>query len=110
MDNDWHLDHGVNRIAGLGIGGRAEGVDRRGKKEGKLVWWGTDGPPLAATIITSFNRRYPFIKVEYTKGIGTDFGDRLMMEADAGASSVDVVNGADSFLNQLLERGVLKYV
>ena len=80
------------------------------KKEGKLVWWGTDGPPLAATILTAFNRRYPFIKVEYTKGIGPDFGDRLMMEADAGASSVDIVNGADSFLNQLVERGVLKNV
>ena len=80
------------------------------KKEGKLVWWGTDSPPIANKVIAAFTKKYPFIKVDYTKGIGTDFGDRIMMEADSGIGTVDFVNGASSHLNKMLERGLLKNI
>ncbi|MDP2645721.1 MAG: extracellular solute-binding protein [Desulfobacterales bacterium] len=80
------------------------------KKEGKMVWWGTDSSRYSSKIINAFNKKYPFIKIAYTDGMGTEFGDRILMEADAGVCTVDLVNGADSFLPQMTARGVVKHI
>ena len=65
------------------------------RKEGQLVWWGTQSPGEAVKTIALFNKVYPFIKVEYWRGNGEAIASKLEAGYIAGQTIVDVCQGGE---------------
>ena len=62
------------------------------KKEGEVVWYGTlTGGSIVGRILSTFESRYPFIKVKYLRLGGAGFIERIRSEARAGRFLWDVV-------------------
>ena len=67
------------------------------KREGKLVWWGTDNPKLKLELIAEFNKVYPFIPVDHWRSQGEEIGSRMEAEHTSGRFTVDICQGGESF-------------
>jgi len=64
------------------------------KKEGKVVLYVSAQLPLAQTISSAFEKKYPFLKVEITRTSGENLLNRIKTEKLAGKIAFDVVYGA----------------
>jgi len=64
------------------------------KKEGKVVLYVSAQLPLAQTISSAFEKKYPFLKVEITRTSGENLLNRIKTEKLAGKMAFDVVYGA----------------
>jgi iron(III) transport system substrate-binding protein len=60
------------------------------KAEGKVIWWDVMKPEEAAQVITGFQAKYPFIKVEHTRIHDSDSRERIFRELLAGKVNVDI--------------------
>ena len=78
------------------------------KKEGKLVYWGTDAE-TAPKIVKSFEAKYPFMKgkIEFWDANSNEVVERIVTEAKAGRFSPDFISMSEDWYNRLNEAGLL---
>lgn len=65
------------------------------KKEGKLVFWGTDQARITTPVLSAFQKKYPFVQTEYWRAGSEQVVEKELSEARAGRynfdfSSVDI--------------------
>jgi iron(III) transport system substrate-binding protein len=68
------------------------------RKEGKLVFYSANVAESEQPIIEAFNKRFPFIKVEFLRAPGNQLLQRVKTEAAAGKLLADVVDHSDRAL------------
>ncbi len=77
------------------------------KKEGKLKINGSWEPNAFQRMIKPFNERYPFIKINYSRGSNVTRVQGALIAFGEGRYIADVVTGIDSQLNQFRELNAL---
>ena len=77
------------------------------KKEGKLKINGSWEPNAFAHMITPFNERYPYIKINFTRGSNVTRVQGALIAFGEKRYIADVVTGIDSQLNQFRELNAL---
>jgi iron(III) transport system substrate-binding protein len=65
------------------------------KKEGALVFYSANVAEAEQVVIKEFNKRFPFIKVEFLRAPGGQLITRVKTEAAAGKLRADVVDHSD---------------
>jgi iron(III) transport system substrate-binding protein len=68
------------------------------KKEGKLVFYSAQVAESEMPVINAFNKRFPFVKVEFLRAPGNQLIQRVKTEAAAGKLLADVVDHSDRAL------------
>jgi ABC-type Fe3+ transport system substrate-binding protein len=78
------------------------------KKEGNLVYWGTDAE-TAPKFTKVFMKKYPFMnkKIEFWDAKSHEVVERIITEAKAGRHSADFISISEDWLNRLQEAGLL---
>lgn len=91
-----------------GAGDAPQDLVDAAKKEGKLVYWGTDGE-TAPKFAKKFEAKYPFMKgkIEFWDAKSNEVIERVITEAKAGRYSPDFISVSEDWLNRLLEAGLL---
>ena len=68
------------------------------RKEGKLVFYSANVAESEQPVIEAFNKRFPFIKVEFLRAPGNQLLQRVKTEAAAGKLLADVIDHSDRAL------------
>jgi len=68
------------------------------RKEGKLVFYSANVAESETPVINAFNKRFPFIKVEFLRAPGNQLLQRVKTEAAAGKLLADVIDHSDRSL------------
>lgn len=78
------------------------------KKEGALVYWGTDAE-TAPKFVKKFEERYPFMKgkITFYDAPTNEVVERLLTEAKAGRHSADFISISEDFMPTLNTAGLL---
>jgi ABC-type Fe3+ transport system substrate-binding protein len=77
------------------------------RKEGEIVWYTTMSLDQSKQFMDSFIKRYPFLRPSVFRSGGGALLNRIVSEARAGKSLLDVVNGNGELVLPLTELGVL---
>jgi iron(III) transport system substrate-binding protein len=77
------------------------------RKEGVVEWYATLPFDQSRPVMEGFERRYPFIKVKYTRGGGTSLVNRVITEHRGSVDRVDVLGGTSFSHASLMEAGLL---
>ncbi len=77
------------------------------KAEGKIVWY-TSLSGVYRQLVDAFKKKYPTIAIEVYRGGSTDFGPRLINEAQAGRFVADALESTPGLLMMLRDGGILK--
>lgn len=84
----------VEQIANLKSADREKMLIEGAKKEGKLTWYTTIIIDQAVRpLIENFNKKYPFIKVEYYRANSQEVVQKVLSEYQAKRYVVDLVDG-----------------
>ncbi|HEX7966716.1 MAG TPA: extracellular solute-binding protein, partial [Stellaceae bacterium] len=95
---------GLGTIIVLAAGGPGRAADNpfgppelieAAKKEGTLVYYTANFAEVEREVITAFNKRFPFIKVEMVRAPGGQLITRVKTEAAAGKLAADIVDHSD---------------
>lgn len=82
------------KVATLTGANRTQELISGAKKEGHLLWYTTMIPDqIVVPMVTAFEKKYPFIKVDYYRGNSTDVAQKALQEFQAGRHNVDLVDG-----------------
>ena len=65
------------------------------RKEGKLIYYTANFTEVEQEVIRTFNKRFPFIRVELIRAPGGQLITRVKTEAAAGKLSADVIDHSD---------------
>jgi len=76
------------------------------KKEGKIVLYGSDRPTEMREVVQAFNRRYPFVKVEYTETSTEVRREKVLFAAKRGEAITDLIFNLGN-LEDYVKAGVL---
>jgi len=68
------------------------------RKEGKLVFYSANVAESETPVINAFNKRFPFIKIEFLRAPGNQLLQRVKTEASAGKLLADVIDHSDRSL------------
>ena len=68
------------------------------RKEGKLVFYSANVAESETPILNAFNKRFPFIKIEFLRAPGNQLLQRVKTEAAAGKLLADVIDHSDRSL------------
>src|SRR5437660_10089364 len=68
------------------------------RKEGKLVFYSANVAESETPILNAFNKRFPFIRVEFLRAPGNQLLQRVKTEAAAGKLLADVIDHSDRSL------------
>ncbi|MEN3375181.1 MAG: iron(III) transport system substrate-binding protein [Hyphomicrobiales bacterium] len=68
------------------------------KKEGKLVFYSANVAESETPIMNAFNKRFPFVKIEFLRAPGGQLITRVKTEAAAGKLLADVIDHSDRAL------------
>ncbi|MEJ0074621.1 MAG: extracellular solute-binding protein [Alphaproteobacteria bacterium] len=68
------------------------------RREGKLVFYSAQVAESELPVINAFNKRFPFIKVEFLRAPGNQLIQRVKTEAAAGKLLADVIDHSDRSL------------
>lgn len=60
------------------------------KKEGRVVWYTTDGPRPTQMMLRAFSKKYPFVKAEFIRAKSREILDRITTEGRAGRHLFDL--------------------
>jgi len=83
----------------------AQSIIDGAKKEGRVVFYASMEAQSAQMLVTQFEKRYPFIKVDATR-IGSErMATRLIAEAQGRKVQADVVNQSGFDFYGVLQRG-----
>jgi len=93
-------------LAKLPDGERLQRLEEGARKEGALTFIHSWRYDLARNHISLFNKRYPFVKVEYIDIGSQDAAERLVAEETAGRHLTDIANIAVPDLPYLLSRRI----
>lgn len=77
------------------------------RKEGKLQWNTTMPVTEAQDFIDRFNKKYPFVEVQYSRLSGTAVVNRVITESKAGAQSIDVFGARGTLHYGLMNAGIV---
>ena len=75
------------------------------KAEKQLLVYGTTQAPVMNRLVQAFNRKFPFIRVEYWRGGAEKVAQRFDTEYAAGRHTVDVVNLSGSEMYWTVKKG-----
>ncbi|HSQ12324.1 MAG TPA: extracellular solute-binding protein, partial [Candidatus Deferrimicrobium sp.] len=75
------------------------------KAEKELLTYATTQAPVMNRLVQGFNKKYPFIKVEYYRAGAEKIAQRFDTEAAAGRHVVDVVNLSGSEMYWTAKKG-----
>lgn len=76
------------------------------KKEGKVVFYGSDRPLEIREVIRAFNRRYPFVRVEYMEASTEVRREKVLLTAKRGEAITDTIYNLGN-LQDYIKAGVL---
>lgn len=76
------------------------------KKERKVVFYGSDRPLEIREVVRVFNRRYPFVKVEYLEASTEVRRDKVLFAAKRGEAITDLISSLGN-LEDYIKAGVL---
>lgn len=89
----------------------AETVEEGAKREGKVVFYTTLTLPDIQALANDFQKKYPFLKLEYTRANESKLLERLIAEKRGGKALADVLHMAGTWTNVYKKEGFLrKYV
>ncbi len=71
------------------------GLIEAARKEGSLVYYTANFAEVEREVITAFNKRFPFIRVEMVRAPGGQLITRVKTEAAAGKLAADIVDHSD---------------
>jgi iron(III) transport system substrate-binding protein len=86
----------------------AQGLIDGAKKEGQVVFYASMEVPSAQRLITAFERRHPYIKVEGTRVGSERMATRLIAEAQARKVRADVVHQSAFDFYGVLQKGLFE--
>src|SRR5437762_12985441 len=99
-------------IAGAAMIGRAsaaqpftprDGLVEAARREGKLVFYSANVAESETPILNAFNKRFPFVKIEFLRAPGNQLLQRVKTEAAAGKLLADVIDHSDRALMRDIE-------
>lgn len=76
------------------------------EKEGTVTYYSNDNAPVDQAIIAAFEKKYPDIKVNYTRLSDQDIVSRVLQEASSGINAADVVRSGVPDLTQTNKDGI----
>jgi iron(III) transport system substrate-binding protein len=68
------------------------------RKEGKLFFYSANVAESETPVLNAFNKRFPFIKIEFLRAPGSQLLQRVKTEAAAGKLLADVIDHSDRSL------------
>ncbi|MDP2604426.1 MAG: extracellular solute-binding protein [Deltaproteobacteria bacterium] len=77
------------------------------KKEGKLVYYTVLTLPESRTLVTAFEKKYPFIKTELFRLEGDNMRAKIATEARAGRYTVDITSNSITNIGLLMRDGMI---
>jgi iron(III) transport system substrate-binding protein len=84
---------GLTRAQAQNFGGDA--LIEAAKKEGQMVYYTANFTEVEQEVIKTFNKRFPFVRVQLVRAPGGQLITRVKTEAAAGKLSADVVDHSD---------------
>lgn len=78
------------------------------KAEGKVIWQDGLKPEESKPMIEAFQKKYPFLKVEHTRILGTASRERMLREMLAGIVNVDVFDIGGEQVPEYKKAGLLE--
>lgn len=78
--------------------GSWDAVVQAAETEGSVTYYSNDNAPVDQAIVDAFEKKYPQIKVNYTRLSDQDLAARVQQEAQAGINAADVVRSGDPTL------------
>lgn len=76
------------------------------KKEGKVVYYGSDRPSEILEVARAFNKRYPFVKIEYMEASTEVRREKVLLTAKRGEPITDIITSLGN-LSDYIKSGVL---
>lgn len=76
------------------------------KKEGKVVFYGSDRPTEIREVTRAFNRRYPFVQVDYLEASTEVRREKVLFAAKRGEAITDIIYNLGN-LQDYIKSGVL---
>src|SRR5437762_10170576 len=73
------------------------------RQEGKLVFYSANVAESETPVLNAFNRRFPFVKIEFLRAPGNQLLQRVKTEAAAGKLLADVIDHSDRALMREIE-------
>src|SRR3954452_12947680 len=73
------------------------------RQEGKLVFYSANVAESEKPILDAFNKRFPFVKIEFLRAPGNQLLQRIKTEAAAGKLLADVIDHSDRALMAEIE-------
>jgi len=89
------------------FGKSLEEVEKMAAKEGKLRMVSNLFPEEVPQVLKGFYAKYPAIKVEFTRGSGVGYSERILSEALGGLVEYDLIDIANEFYAKYLKAEVL---
>lgn len=86
---------------------RNEALVAGARKEGKVEWNTTMPVTEAQDFIDRFNKKYPFVEVQYSRLSGTSVVNRVITESKAGAQRIDVFGARGNLHYVLMKAGIV---
>lgn len=78
------------------------------KKEGSVMWYTSMNGEDAKKMADAFNRKYPFVKIEFFRSNSTKILHRIMTETRTGRYLFDVVAVSGFEIYQMIKSGLLQ--
>src|SRR2546421_12167843 len=73
------------------------------RREGKLVFYSANVAESETPVMNAFNKRFPFVKIEFLRAPGNQLLQRVKTEAAAGKLLADVIDHSDRALMREIE-------
>ena len=90
------------------IVGAAQTLVEGAKKENRVVFYASMEAPSAQRLVTLFEKKYPFIKVDAVRIGSEKMATRLIAEAQAHKNAADVVSQSGFDFYGVLQKGVFE--
>ena len=84
-----------------------EEIEKMAAKEGRVRMVSNLFPEEVPQVFKGFYAKYPTIKVEFTRGSGVGYSERILSEALGGLVEYDLIDIANEFYSKYLKAGVL---
>ncbi|MGH7831638.1 MAG: ABC transporter substrate-binding protein [Candidatus Binatia bacterium] len=92
-----------NELAKLPPAERRALLLSKAKEEGEVVWYASMGIDLSTALKEGFEQHHPGVTVKVWRGSGGRLVERILTEARAGKSGVDVIGGGNEDLPALMK-------
>jgi iron(III) transport system substrate-binding protein len=89
-------------------GGSIAQLQSQAEKEGTVVWYTTVADREIKPIVSTFEKKYPKIKVQSLRLNAADIPSRVLTEQRGGKYAVDIISGNAPYLWQLKLAGALQ--